>query len=73
MKPTPNIALKVAVVRTGSTNTQVARRARIHPSRFSAIANGRIIPNETEQKRIARAIGDGSTVDQLFGSEAVAS
>ena len=57
MKPTPNIALKVALIHAGLNGVRAAKRSRIHPSRFSAIQNGRIVPNEDEQRRIARAVG----------------
>jgi transcriptional regulator with XRE-family HTH domain len=67
MKPTPNMTLKVAIVRAGTTARAVAKRARLHETRLSAIANGRIVPNENEQRRIARALE--TTVDYLFGSE----
>jgi hypothetical protein len=72
MEPTPNIALKVALVHAGSTSRRVAQKARIHETRFSGIVNGRIVPNLAEQRRIARALK--TTVDHLFSeSEAVAS
>ncbi len=64
MEPIPNMALKVAIVRAQKKQRDIAKRAHIHEARFSAIANGRIVPNLAEQKRIAHALK--MTVDQVF-------
>lgn len=64
MKPT---ALKVAIVEANTTQTKVARRARVPLTRFNAIVNDRLPANEKEQKRIAKALN--TTPEQLFSIE----
>ena len=50
------IELLVAVVRSGVPGYLIAKSAPMHPSRFSAIANGRIDPTPDERRRIAAAL-----------------
>jgi transcriptional regulator with XRE-family HTH domain len=66
MEPTPNVALRTAIVAANVTQREIAARARIHEARFSGIARGRIVPSKDEQKRIARALR--TSVDHLFPS-----
>lgn len=68
MQPTPNEALRIAIVRSTLTQRAVAKAARLHEARFSGIVRGRIIPNEHEQARIALALN--TTVADLFGPSA---
>ncbi len=40
----------------GWSKTELARRARLHPSRVSVIENGRALPYDVELRRLARAL-----------------
>jgi len=68
MEPTPNMLLRLAIVRSGFTQRAVAQRARVPETRFSAITRGRIVPSEAEQKRIASALK--ADLHDLFPAQA---
>lgn len=63
---TPNAALKMAIFGR-TTQTVLARRARIDESRLSRIINGHTEATSPEKKRIARALR--MTVVELFGAD----
>lgn len=63
-KPTPNIALKVAIIESGRKQQDIARAAGIPETRFSHIVRGRIDATAKERERIARALGRSQ--DDLF-------
>lgn len=56
--------LKIAIIRDGRTQRQVAAKCGISENRFSAIVRGWFNPREDEQKRIARALGH--SIAELF-------
>lgn len=62
-----NTTLKMAILTSGQTQTDIAKRTDIHESRLSRIIRGHQDPNEDEKKRIARALR--ISVDELFVSE----
>ncbi len=55
-KPTRNLALKVAIVQSGQTARRIALRAGIGEVRLSAFVRGALQPNDTEKRRIAKAL-----------------
>ena len=56
MKPSTNVALKVAIVQSGRKQVEIARSARISETRFSHIVRGRLEPTDKERDRIAKAL-----------------
>lgn len=64
MKPTPNTALKVAIVQSQLPQHEVARRARIRETRLSHIVRGRVEPTEEERERLAKLLRRSQ--DELF-------
>jgi transcriptional regulator with XRE-family HTH domain len=57
-------ALKIAIVRSGRTQRQIARECGIAENRLSAIVRGWFAPRPDEQERIAQALN--GTVAELF-------
>jgi transcriptional regulator with XRE-family HTH domain len=51
-----NTALKVAIIDSGKTQRQVARRARIDETRFSRIITGQVAPFPIERERLAKIL-----------------
>lgn len=51
-----NVALKYAVINSRKNQFTIARKAKIHPSRFSRIVRGREKPSPEEKERIAIAL-----------------
>ena len=64
-----NRRLRLAAWETGLKDFELARKAGIHPTAFSAIVNQHYKPNEKQKKAIAKAVK--KPVSQLF-EEAVA-
>lgn len=56
-KKTINLALKVAIVESGKTAGDIARRARIGEVRLSAFVNRRLKPNADERRTLAKVLG----------------
>lgn len=65
-----NLALKFAIIESGTSQTVVAAKAEMHESKLSQIINGHRVASETERKRIAKVLR--RPVQELF-PEAVAS
>ena len=63
-------ALKRAIFDSGKRQIEIARRAEIHESRLSKLANGYFTPTADEKVRLAKALR--VSVSQLF-PESVAS
>lgn len=63
--PTPNLALKVAIVQSGKKQRAIARSTRIPETRLSHIVRGRLEPTEKERAVIARVLD--RTEAELFG------
>lgn len=68
-----NKTLIVAILDADTTQIVVAKRARIHETRFSKIVNGHVEPSEDEKSAIAEALDQ--SIAQLFpaSDQAVAS
>jgi hypothetical protein len=60
----------VAIVRNGRPQYLLAAAACIHPTRFSAIVNGRVTASASERQRIARALNIDES--SIFGALAMA-
>lgn len=56
-KTKTNLALKVAIVRSGRRSYDVARLARMREDRLSQITQGHRAANPDEQKALARVLG----------------
>lgn len=67
MKPTPNHALKVAIVRSEISQREIARLTKIPETRLSHIVRGRSDATESERKALARVLQ--RSADELFPSE----
>jgi len=52
-----NIALKIAIVKSGRHQVQVAREAGIHVSQLSRLVNGRDTPSPRQKRELARVLG----------------
>ena len=61
-----NVALKVAIIRSGKRQIDVAHKAKIDNSRFSQIVTGRQLATVDERKTIAKILR--KPVDELFPS-----
>jgi transcriptional regulator with XRE-family HTH domain len=59
-----NMPLKLAIVRSGRSQREIAQYAAIGEVRLSAIVQGRLTPTEEEKDRLARVLG--RRVDGLF-------
>lgn len=59
-----NLALKIAIVESGLSQTEIAKIAGIHESRLSYLVNGHRDATEAEQKTLARILKRKPT--QLF-------
>lgn len=62
--PTFNAALKLAILTSGQTQTDIARKTDIHESRLSRIIRGHMEASDDEKKRIARALR--APAEELF-------
>jgi transcriptional regulator with XRE-family HTH domain len=51
-----NVALKVAIVKSGLSQLEIAKAAAMHESRLSHIVNGHRDPSEAERKALARIL-----------------
>ena len=58
------VNLKIAIVRSGRTQRQLAKQCGINENRLSAIVRGWFNPRPDEQSRIADALG--CAVAELF-------
>ena len=56
------VGLKAAILQSGHTQRQVARAADIAESRFSSIVNGWIRPTDAERVRVAKTLGQPSSL-----------
>lgn len=54
--PPPNTRLKVAIVKSGQTQTTLAQQLRMSPWRLSRIVRGRQLPTPDEEDRIAERL-----------------
>jgi transcriptional regulator with XRE-family HTH domain len=54
--PTKNLALKIAIVKSGLSQVDVAEAIDMHDTKFSMIVNGRRAPSDAERKAIARVL-----------------
>ena len=52
-----NYVLKLAILKNGQNQVDIAREAKIFESRLSKIVNGYIEPSMEERQRIAEALG----------------
>jgi transcriptional regulator with XRE-family HTH domain len=62
-----NTALKMAILTSGLTQTDVAKKTGIHESRLSRIIRGHYEPNDVEKRLIAKSLRIAA--DQLFAQE----
>lgn len=62
-----NVALKTAIVQSGKKQKTIARLARLSEPRLSHFVRGRLVPDEDEQKRIAKAVD--RSVNELFPAQ----
>lgn len=67
MKPTPNFALKVAIVESDKHQREIARLTRIPETRLSHIVRGRMEATDKEREALARALHKSE--DELFPAE----
>jgi transcriptional regulator with XRE-family HTH domain len=51
-----NIALKIAIVKSGLSQMEVAKAADMHDSRLSRIVNGHDEPSEAERDALTRVL-----------------
>ena len=51
-----NLALKVAILASGQTQRQLARRVRIDETRLSRIVRGRVVAFPKERRRLAKVL-----------------
>lgn len=51
-----NLALKIAILESGSSQIEVAKASGIHESRLSRFVNGHYEPNDAERKALARVL-----------------
>ncbi len=51
-----NLALKIAILKSGRLQVEVAEDADLHESRLSKIVNGHSEPSDAERKAIARVL-----------------
>lgn len=63
-RPTPNLALKLAIVESGVSQRVIAKRTRIPETKLSHFVRGRLVPTDKEIDRLARALN--KPVDALF-------
>ena len=63
-KPTPNVALRVAIVKAGKEQRQIAKLARVSPEKLSHAIYGRRGLNDDERARVAKVLG--YSVTDLF-------
>lgn len=54
LKPTPNTALKVAIIESDTKQRVIARRLNIPETRLSHIVRGRVEPTDEERESIAK-------------------
>lgn len=64
MSPTPNVELKVAIIRKYGTSLAAAEAFGIHSKTLSLIINGRYFPSEDLKKKIAGKLA--AKVEVLF-------
>lgn len=71
MKLTPRLTLKVAIIRSGRLQRDMAPAMGMTPSHLSQIITGRINPTDDEERAIARVLRQPR--EALFDYESVAS
>lgn len=54
-----NVKLKMAILKSGRNQSEIARRARLHTSVLSGVVHGRIILTPAEKSRLARQLKAG--------------
>ena len=57
--------LKIAILKEGLTQKELARRAQLDESVISLISNGKYIPDQIQRAKIAKALNKRET--ELFG------